>query len=126
MNNAREQSLDEQRRQFQNEAHFPTSERNQTVAEVDHRHYDPIRVALREESSGYDWKRETGDIQTYQHKDHGGWLHVAPEGQFYDRQAQPISRETALEHAGHVPSQSLAEAAQKRSTNSNDDQGFSL
>jgi len=126
MNNAKEQSLDEQRRQMQSEAHFPASDRVQTAAEVDHRHYDPIRVALREESTGYDWKRETGDIQTYQHKDHGGWLHIAPEGQFYDRQAQPISRDTALEHAGHAPSQSLAEAAQTRSINSNNDQGFSL
>jgi hypothetical protein len=31
-----------------------------------------------------------------------GWLHIDHQGQFYDRQAQPIAREHALEHAGHL------------------------
>jgi hypothetical protein len=54
------------------------------------------------EVAGYDWKRETGDIQSYQHNQTAGWLHIDPQGQFYDRQAQPILKENALEHAGHV------------------------
>jgi hypothetical protein len=48
------------------------------------------------------WKRETGDIQSYQHNQTAGWLHIDPQGQFYDRHAQPIAKEHALEHAGHL------------------------
>jgi hypothetical protein len=29
-------------------------------------------------------------------------LHIDPLGQFYDRHAQPIAKEHALEHAGHL------------------------
>ncbi|MGA2250694.1 hypothetical protein [Terracidiphilus sp.] len=45
---------------------------------------------------------KTGVIQSYQHNQTAGWLHIDPQGQFYDRQAQPIAKENALEHAGHV------------------------
>ena len=46
--------------------------------------------------------RETVDIQSYQHNQTAGWLHIDPQGQFYDRHAQPILKEHALEQAGHV------------------------
>jgi hypothetical protein len=31
-----------------------------------------------------------------------GWLHIDHQGRFYDRNAQPIAKEHALEHAGHL------------------------
>jgi hypothetical protein len=126
MNNSREQSQEEQRRQSQNEAAFIAPEKPQTAAEIDQRHAAPIQAALREEAIGYDWKRETGDVQSYQHKDHSGWLHIDPQGQFYDRQAQPITREVALELAGHASSQGLGDNTQTRGVSSANDQGFSL
>jgi len=127
MDNNREQSQDEQRRQFQNEANFQTPEKPQPTNDLDRRHYEPIETALKSEASGYEWKRETGDIQSYQHRDTSGWLHIDHQGQFYDRQSQPISRDLALENAGNVSSQSLGETAQAQSArNSNFDQGFSL
>jgi hypothetical protein len=92
------------------------------------RHYAPIETALRSEASGYEWKRETASIQSYQHNKTGGWLHIDPQGQFFDRNAQPVTRETALEHARHSPAHSVGENAQSLSSsgrNSND-QGIRL
>ena len=123
MTNSREQSQEEQRRQFQAESNVSQPEK-QTAEQIDQRHYAPIQTALRDEAAGYDWKRETGDIESYQHKDHHGWLHIDPAGSFYDRQGLPIARETALENAGHV-SQAL-DNAQSRPVSNPDDQGFSL
>jgi len=60
----------------------------------------PIQTALPNEASDYEWKRETGEVQSYQHNHSGSWLHIDPQGQFYDRQAQPVTREAALEQAG--------------------------
>ena len=123
MTNSREQSQEEQRRQFQAESNVSQPEK-QTAEQIDQRHYAPIQTALRDEAVGYDWKRETGDIESYQHKDHHGWLHIDPAGSFYDRQGLPIPRETALENAGHV-SQAL-DNAQSRPVSNPNDQGFSL
>ena len=123
MTNSREQSQEEQRRQFQAESNVSQPEK-QNAEQIDQRHYAPIQTALRDEAIGYDWKRETGDIESYQHKDHHGWLHIDPAGSFYDRQGLPITRETALENAGHV-SQSL-DNAQSRPVSNPNDQGFSL
>jgi hypothetical protein len=58
--------------------------------------------ALPNEASDYEWKRETGEVQSYQHTQAGSWLHIDPQGQFYDRQAQPITREAALEQSGQA------------------------
>jgi hypothetical protein len=101
MTNTREQTQEEQRRQFQHEAQNTANDKTQVQTEIDLRRYAPIQTALPNEASGYDWKRETGDIQSYQHNERGGWLHIDPQGHFYDRQAQPVEREQALEHAGH-------------------------
>jgi hypothetical protein len=127
MQNTKEQSQEDQRHQLQSELNSPPPDKAKTAEETEHRHYGPVETALRDAAVGYEWRRETGDIQTYQHKDTGGWLHIDPQGQFYDRQTQPISREAALEHAGHVPLHSQGENAQVQSvSNSNIDQGFSL
>lgn len=58
--------------------------------------------------NGYDWKRETGEIQSYQHNQTRGWLHIDPQGQFYDRHAQPLLRAVALEQSGTVPASDLS------------------
>lgn len=64
----------------------------------------PLEAALPGETAGYEWKHANGQIQSYQHTETHGWLHVDAQSQFYDRQAQPISREAALEQAGHTKS----------------------
>jgi hypothetical protein len=102
MTNTKELTPEEQRRQFQQEAHDPATDKAQSPSEIDQRHYTPIHSALPNEAAGYEWKRETGDIQSYQHNQTAGWLHIDPQGQFYDRHAQPIAKEHALEHAGHL------------------------
>jgi GTPase SAR1 family protein len=102
MTNTKELTPEEQRRQFQQEVHDPATNKAQSPSEIDQRHYTPIHTALPNEAAGYEWKRETGDIQSYQHNQTAGWLHIDPQGQFYDRHAHPITREHALEHAGHV------------------------
>jgi len=96
--------------------------------ESEHRHNAPIEVAMPHETSGYEWKHETGEIQSYQHNQTEGWLHIDPQGQFRDRQAQPITREVALEYAGHSSAHSVAENAQAQTHDGsrNNDQGISL
>ncbi|MEO6804850.1 MAG: MobF family relaxase [Edaphobacter sp.] len=79
-----------------------TGDKPHSVDDSERRHYAPIEAALRNEAPGYEWKRANGDIQSYRHNQTGSWLHIDSQGQFYDRQAQPIGREAAL--AGHMPS----------------------
>jgi hypothetical protein len=85
------------------------------TAEIEHRHNAPIQTALPKEASDYEWKRETGEVQSYQHTHAGSWLHIDPQGQFYDCQAQPITRETALEQAGQSSAHSMGDTAQVQS-----------
>jgi len=128
MTNSREHSQDDLRREPPTEAMVSIPEIVRHEVEVDTRHYAPIETALPNEASGYNWKRETGDIESYQHNQIGGWLHIDPQGQFYDRQVQPITREAALEHAGHIPAHSVGDNTQMQShtVSSNNDQGISL
>jgi len=127
MTNTREQTQEEQRRQFQHEAQNPPNDKTQAQSEIDLRHYAPIQAALPNEASGYDWKRETGDIQSYQHNERGGWLHIDPQGQFYDRLAQPIEKEVALMNAGHAAVPIAHENASAQSTERYPtDQGLSV
>jgi hypothetical protein len=89
-----------------------------TAEQTEHnRHYAPIETALRSEASGYEWKRERAGIQSYQHHQTGGWLHIDRQGQFFNRQAQPVTKETALEHARHSPAHSVGENAQSLTSN---------
>jgi hypothetical protein len=113
MTNSREHSQEELRSQSLAEANIPAIENlRSTHNDVEHRHYDPIETALRNESSGYEWRRETGEIQSYQHNHTGSWLHIDPQGQFYDRHAQLVTREAALEQAGQASTRSLGDNAQ--------------
>jgi conjugative relaxase-like TrwC/TraI family protein len=100
MTNSNEQTPEEQKRPESELT--PVAITLQAITETDQRHYAPLNIALPNESEGYEWKRETGDIQSYQHTETAGWLHIDPQGQFYDRHAQPIERDHALEHAAHV------------------------
>ena len=91
-----------------------------TAEQKEHnRHYGPIETALRSEANGYDWKHENVGIQSYQHNQTGGWLHIDTQGQFFDRQAQPVTKEIALEHARNSPAHSLAENAQSLTSSGN-------
>lgn len=102
MTNSREHPFDDLRRQTPTETMVSIPEIVRHEVEVDTRYYAPIEAALPNETAGYNWKRETGDIQSYQHNQTGGWLHIDPQGEFYDRHAQPIEKEHALDNAGHL------------------------
>jgi conjugative relaxase-like TrwC/TraI family protein len=128
MTNSREHSQEEVHREPQAATMVPILEIVRAEVESEHRHNAPIEAAMPHETSGYEWKHETGDIQSYQHNQTEGWLHIDPQGQFHDRQAQPITREVALEYAGHSSAHSVAENAQVQTHdgNRNNDQGISL
>jgi len=98
-----------------------------TVEQIEHnRHYAPIETALRREANGYEWKRESAGIQSYQHNRTGGWLHIDPQGQFFDRHAQTVIRETALEHARHSAAHSVGQNAQSLTGSGPNSNGFSI
>ena len=128
MTNSREHPQDDLRREPSTEAMVSLPEIIHHEAEVDARHYAPIEVALPKETEGYEWKRETGDIESYKHDQTGGWLHIDPQSNFYDREAQPITRENALEHAAHEPSHAVADSlnVQPSSSDQGNDQGIGL
>jgi ATP-dependent exoDNAse (exonuclease V) alpha subunit len=124
MTNSREHPQDDLRREPSTEAMVSLPEIIHHEAEVDARHYAPIEAALPEETEGYEWKRETGDIESYKHDQTGGWLHIDTQSNFYDREAQPITRENALENAAHEPSHAVADSLNVQPSSS--DQGISL
>jgi hypothetical protein len=115
MNNSREHSQEDLRRQILAETVIHAPENICTAADIEHRHNAPIQAALPKEAEDYQWKRETGEVQSYQHTHAGNWLHIDPQGQFYDRQAQPITREAALEQAGQSTAHSMSHNAQVQS-----------
>lgn len=129
MTNSREHPQDDLRRQPLAEAmvSLPGIIRHET--EVDTRHYAPIEAALPNETSGYEWKRETGDIESYRHDHTGGWLHIDPQTNFYNRETNQISRENALEYAGHEQSPVMPDSSTAQSISNNDksnDHGLSV
>jgi hypothetical protein len=127
MTNSREHSQEELRRQILAETNIHAPENFSATADIEHRHNAPIQTALPNEASDYEWKRETGEVQSYQHTNAGSWLHIDPQGQFYDRQAQPITREVALEQAGQSSAHSMGNNAQVQSgSKNNTDLGLSL
>jgi hypothetical protein len=128
MTNSREHSQEELRRQILAETKIHAPENINPSADAEHRHHAPIQAALPNEASDYEWKRETGEVQSYQHNHAGSWLHIDPQGQFYDRQAQPITREAALEQVGQTSAHSMGDNAQVQpgSGDNNNDQGIGL
>ena len=87
MTNSREHPQDDLRREPLPRRWFHSPRIIRHEAEVDARHYAPIEAALPKETEGYEWKRETGDIESYKHDQTGGWLHIDPQGNFYDRRS---------------------------------------
>jgi hypothetical protein len=127
MTNSREHSQEELRRQILAETNIHAPENISTTADIELRHNAPIQTALPKEASDYEWKRETGEVQSYQHNQAGNWLHIDPQGQFYDRQAQTITREAALEQASQASAHSLGDNAQAQSgSKDTTDLGLSL
>ena len=127
MTNSREHSQDDLRREPPTEAMVSVSDIIRHENDVDARHYAPIEAALPKETDGYEWKRETGDIESYKHDQTGGWLHIDPQSNFYDREAQPTNRETALENAGHHQIQAISDNLIGQSPKSEaNDQGITL
>ncbi len=127
MNNSKDHSQEELRRQILAETIIHAPENINPTADAEHRHHAPIQAALPNEASDYEWKRETGEVQSYQHNQVGSWLHIDPQGQFYDRQAQPITRETALEQAVQSSAHSIGDNAQVLpGSKDNTDLGLSL
>ena len=96
MTNSREHPQDDLRREPSTEVMVSLPEIIHHEAEVDARHYAPIEAALPNDFTSYEWKRETGDIQSYCHHESHAWLHIDSHANFYDRQASPIDREMAL------------------------------
>jgi hypothetical protein len=98
------------------------------------RHRAPIERALTpQEALDFTWKRSYGEIQTYEHDRTHGRVHIDPQGQFYDRYAQPIGKEAALDHAlssqhHHTHAGTVNELNPSISKNKSDDhgQGISL
>jgi hypothetical protein len=113
MTNSREHPQDDLRREPHTEAMVSLPEIIRNEVEVDSRHYAPIEAAMPKETEGYEWKRETGNIESYKHDQTGGWLHIDTHSNFYDREAQPITRDSALEHAGHNLPQLTIEQPQR-------------
>jgi len=67
MTNSREHSQEELRRQILAETTIRAPENISTTSDIERRHNAPIQTALPNEASDYEWKRETGDVQSYQH-----------------------------------------------------------
>jgi hypothetical protein len=127
MTNSREHPQDDLRREPSTEALVSLPEIVRHEAEVDTRHYAPIEAALPNETAGYEWKRETGEIESYKHDQTGGWLHIDPQTNFYDREAQPITRENALENASHPQIHSIDDNSRAQSPRSeSNDQGIGI
>jgi hypothetical protein len=126
MTNSREHPQDDLRREPPTEAMVSLSEVIRHEAEVDTRHYAAIEAALPTEREGYEWKRETGDIESYKHDQTGGWLHIDPQGQFHDREAQPIDRDVALANAAHEANHNAHDNAVSPTTKDATDQALSI
>ena len=85
-----------------------------TMAEHD-RHWTPLNEAVTpQEAQQFAWKQETGSIQSYQHIETRRYIHIdGPDGQFYDRDRNPISEKQGLDVAmpeGQVHSHSWDKA----------------
>jgi hypothetical protein len=95
----------------------PLTEIPDPKAEIDLRHHAPMLKALPQEATDYLWKRETADIRGCLHNQTSGWLYIHPQGQFYNRHAQPLTREWALEIAGHARARFLRLTIRKSISN---------
>jgi len=127
MTNSREHTQEEVHREPQAATMVPILEIVRAEVDSEHRHNAPLETAMPHETSGYEWRHETGEIQSYKHDQTGGWLHIEPESNFYNREAQPITRENALESASHPQIHSVDDNSRTQSPRSdNNDQGIGI
>ncbi len=65
------------------------------------RHWTPLNeVVTPQEAQQFAWKQERGSIQSYQHIETERYIHVdGRNGQFYDRDRNPISEKQGLDFA---------------------------
>ena len=65
------------------------------------RHLAPLHEALTaEQAAQFEWRAQTGSIQTYEHVETQRNIHIDGEtGQFYDQERNPITQDAALDHA---------------------------
>jgi len=101
------------------------AEKLYTMAEHN-RHWEPLnRAVTPQETQQFAWKRETGSIQSYQHIETGRHIHIdGADGQFYDRDHEPISAKEGLDYA--MPEGQLHSHSQDRPELSIEQQGFGL
>ena len=126
MRHTQDNRLDGIAEQTRREAPATTNARMEVAPSAEDRHYAPLRNALPTEAPNYEWKRETGEIQSYQHRHQGAaWLHLDSGGQFYNRHAEPITRDVALAQNGIRNETALSVTPSNPKTTSND-QGISL
>jgi hypothetical protein len=83
------------------------------MAEHD-RHWTPLNEAVTpREAAQFAWRQEMGSIQSYQHVETGRHIYIdGAEGQFYDRNRDPISAKAGLDYAmpeGQIHSHSREE-----------------
>jgi hypothetical protein len=65
------------------------------------RHWEPLIQSIGiERAEPFAWRKEHSEIQSYRNDENRGWLHIDPHGQFFDRNAQPIAAQVALEPFG--------------------------
>lgn len=74
-------------------------------------HWEPAINALgASQSDSLLWRREHGDIQSYQQSaEPRGWLHIDSAGQFFGRSARAITSEQALGPLGLTPAGTLVQ-----------------
>lgn len=65
------------------------------------RHWEPLVQSIGvEHAEPFVWRKEHAEIQSYRSVENRGWLHIDSQGQFFDRNAQPIAAQVALEPVG--------------------------
>lgn len=65
------------------------------------RHWEPLVQSIGiEHAEPFAWRKEHAEIQSYRNDQNPGWLHIDAHGQFFDRNAQPIAAQAALEPFG--------------------------
>ena len=68
----------------------------------EYRHQTPIQLTFPKEAPQFNWKREQPNgIQSYQHREAQGWLHIDPKGQCHDSDGRNISPLLALDKANN-------------------------
>ena len=84
----------------------PEPEEDQSLPLAPHSElWQPLYNAIgREAAHQFDWKAETGSIQTYEHRETLRFLHIDGEtGEFLNQQCLVISKQAALAHALQRP-----------------------